>query len=306
MRVTPGIIGGQLARDLNTALAALTKQQRMIATGRRINEPADDPSGTARALAERSRTAANAQFQRNVDTARTKLTTADTTLRSVVDFLQQAQELALQGANDTNDATARTALGTQVDQILEQVVALANGRNPDGTMLFGGQEVTVAPYTATRDVNGKITAVTVNPRGIDGAMAAEVSEGLTIAQGVSGTTAFGALTDPTNAFSTLIRVRDALNINDGAAVRTELDNMKTIHDRVTTAALLAGTRLGWLDALESRLKDESVSLAGSLGAIEDADLTKVISDINQIQTFYQGGLAAGAKLLQQSLVDFLR
>lgn len=306
MRVTPGIIGGQLARDLNTALAALTKQQRMIATGRRINEPADDPSGTARALTERSRTAANAQFQRNVDTARTKLTTADTTLRSVVDFLQQAQELALQGANDTNDATARTALGTQVDQILEQVVALANGRNPDGTMLFGGQEVTVAPYTATRDVNGKITALTVNPRGIDGAMAAEVSEGLTIAQGVSGTTAFGALTDPTNAFSTLIRVRDALNINDGAAVRTELDNMKTIHDRVTTAALLAGTRLGWLDALESRLKDESVSLAGSLGAIEDADLTKIISDMNQIQTFYQGGLAAGAKLLQQSLVDFLR
>jgi flagellar hook-associated protein 3 FlgL len=235
-----------------------------------------------------------------------KLTTSDASLRSVVDFLQQAQELALQGANDTSDAQARLAIGAQVDQVLEQVVALANGRGPDGTMMFGGQELTVAPYTVTRDVNGKITALTVNPRGIDGTVPVEVAEGLTVLQGVSGTTAFGALTDPTNAFSTLIRVRDALNINDGATVRSELDNVAAIHDRVTTAALLAGTRLGWLDALESRLKDESVGLAVSVGAIEDADMTKAISDLSQIQVFYEGGLAAGARLLQQSLVDFLR
>jgi flagellar hook-associated protein 3 FlgL len=306
MRVTPGIIGTQLARDLNTALSALARQQRMIATGRRLNEPADDPSGTARALTERARTAANTQFQRNISAARTKLTAADTTLRSVVDFLQQAQEMALQGANDSSDAQARQAIGGQIDQILEQVVALANGRNPDGTMMFGGQEVTTAPYTVTRDVNGKITALTANPRGIDGTMPVEVSEGLTVVQGVSATSAFGDLAAPSNLFDTLIRVRDALNINDGATVRAELDNAQTIHDRVTGAALVAGTRLSWLDALESRLEDESVSLAGSLGAIEDADLTKVISDLNQIQTFYEGGLAAGARLLQQSLVDFLR
>ena len=306
MRVTSGIITSQLARDLNTALVALTKQQRLIATGRRINEPGDDPSGTARALTIRSREAGNEQFQRNINTARTRLSAGDASMRSVVNTLQQAQELAIQGANDTNDLEARLSIGTQIDQALEELVGLANGRGPDGAMLFGGQEITTAPYTVTRDVNGLITGLTVNPRGIDGTMTAEVSEGLTVVQGVSGNIVFGALTGPTNVFDTLIRVRDALNLNDGATVRAELDNMRTIHDRAVTASQLAGTRVAWLDALESRLKDESVSNLGSLGAIEDADLTKAVSDMARVQTFYEGGLAAGAKLLQQSLVDFLR
>ena len=306
MRVTSNIIGTQLTRDLHTALIALARQQRMIATGRRINEPADDPGGTARALTIRAREAANGQFQRNISAVRTRLTAGESSLRSGIDFLQQAQELAIQGANDTSDAQARQAIGLQVNQILEQMVALANGRGPDGAMLFGGQEVSTAPYTLTRDVNGLITSLTVNPRGIDGTMPAEVSEGLTMDQGVSGNTAFGALADPTNTFSTLIRVRDALNINDGATVRAELDNMQTIHNRVLTASQILGTRLGWLDSLESRLQDESVSNIASLGAVEDADMAKAISDLNQIQTFYEGGLAAGARLLQNSLLNFLR
>jgi len=306
MRVTPSNMSAQLTRDLHTALAALAKQQRMIASGRRINEPADDPGGTARALTVRARTAANAQFHRNIEAARTRLTAADSTLRSVVETLQRAGELALQGGNDASSGAARQAIATEVDQLLEAVVAQANSRGPDGTRLFGGQEVLAAPYTVTRDGTGKITAVAVNPRGIDGAMPAEVSEGVTVVQGVPGTTAFGALATPSNAFDTLIRLRDALNANNGVNIRAEIDNVAIARERVTSAGLLLGTRLAWLDTLESRLGDEAVSLATSLGAVEDADMVKAISDMNQIQTFYEGGLASGARLLQQSLLDFLR
>jgi flagellar hook-associated protein 3 FlgL len=306
MRVTPGMITAQLTRDLQLALAAIGKQQRMVNTGRRINAPADDPAGTARALTIRSRGAANEQFQHNINTARGNLSTADSIVRSAVEFMQQAKEVAIQGSNDTSDAAARQALGTQVDQILEAIVSLGNSRGSGGAMIFGGQELTVAPYTVTRDVNGKITAVAVNPRGIDGALPVEVTEGLTVAQGVPGTTVFGALTDPTNAFSTLIRLRDALDTNNAANVRAELDNLTTVHDRATSASVLLGTRLGWLDALESRLKDDSLGFATSLSAVEDADMAKVISDLTQIQTFYEASLAAGARLLQRSLADFLR
>ena len=306
MRVTPGLITTQLARDLNTALAALTKQQGMIATGRRVNAPADDPAGTARALTVRSRQAANAQFQKNIDTARSNLTTADASVRSVIDALQQAKDLAIQGANDSNDAAAKQAIGAQVDQVLEQIVATANSRGPRGTMLFGGQEVTVAPYTVTRDVNGKITAVTVNARGIDGSMPAEVAEGLTVAQGVSGNTVFGAMSSVSNAFDTLIGLRNALNTNNAVGIQDGITNTTLAHDRAVDASIQLGTRAGWLDALENRLKDEAVTLTSSLGAIEDADMAKAISDLTQIQTFYEAGLASGARLLQQSLADFLR
>jgi flagellar hook-associated protein 3 FlgL len=306
MRVTPSIIGAQLSRDLHTALFAMAKQQRMIATGRRLNEPSDDPHGTAQALTTRSRQSANNQYQRNMITARIRLTSADSTLRDAVAGLQRAHELAVQGGNDTNDATSRQAIGTEMDQILEAIVNEANGRAPDGTYLFGGQEITAPPYTVTRDLTGKITAVAANPRGIDGAMLLEVAEGLTVAQGLPGTTAFGDLTDPTNVFDTLIRLRDALNTNNGAVIRAEIANVDLGRSSIGKAELVLGTRLGWLDAVEERLLEDATGVASSLSAIEDADMAKAISDLKQIETFYQGGLASAARLLQQSLVDFLR
>ena len=307
MRITAAGIGHRLTADLQAALNALTKRQSQIASGRRINAPSDDPGGTAEALTVRSRRAANQQFQRNIDAARTTLGSTDTAMRSVIETLQHAKELALQASNDSSDAVARTAIAVEIDQILEDQLTLANSRGPRGTMLFGGQEITVAPYTVTRDlVDNTITTVTANPRGIDHTMPVEVAEGLTVAQALSGTTVFGGLADPTNAFDTLIRLREALQINDATAIRAELDNLSTAHDRATSAAAVVGTRLGWLDSLETRLKDEEIVLDTSLGRIEDLDLAQAITEMRQIQTFYEAGLSSGARLLQQSLVDFLR
>src|SRR5438552_2151967 len=175
MRITPGTMTSRLNADLQSALAALSKRENMLATNRRINAPSDDPGGTAQAMRVRSRKTANEQFQRNIDVVRNTLTSADSAIQGVIDYLQQAKDIALQGANDSIDAVGRQALGAQIDQILEAEVVLGNTRAPNGMMLFGGQEATTTPYTVTRNVNGNITAVAVNPRVINGPMPAEVS-----------------------------------------------------------------------------------------------------------------------------------
>ena len=306
MRITSAGMGAQLTRDLQAALAALAKQHEIVASGRRINAPDDDPTATARALGVRSRQTANTQYVTNITAARGNLAASETTVRSAIDYMQQAKDLAINGANGTHSAASRQALGEQVNQILEAVVSFGNSRGPGGAMLFGGHEATTNPYSVTRDVSGKITAVAVNPRGIDGALTVEVAEGLTVAQGVSGTIAFGSMADPTNAFDTLIRLRDALNANNAANVSAELDDLTVAHDRATTASILLGTRLSLLETFENRLGDEAEGLASMLSSLEDADMAKAITDLNAIQTLYEAGLASGAKLFQQSLVDFLR
>ena len=214
MRVTPGLINAQVLGDLQRALAALTRQQNLVASGRRVNEPSDDPGGAARILLIRSRQTATEQFQKNIAGARSILETTDIALRTVGDTLTRARELALQGANDTNDALARKSIAGEVNQLLETLFAQANSRMTDGRFLFGGQESKAAPYTATRDASGNITAVTPNARGIDGQTPAEVTEGLTVGTTVSGTSVFGATTDATYAFDVLIWLRDRLNANN--------------------------------------------------------------------------------------------
>ncbi len=306
MRITPGTMTARLNADLQSALTALSKRENMLATNRRINAPSDDPGGTTAAMTIRSRQTANAQFQRNIDAVRNTLTSTDSSIRSALDFLEQARDIAIQGANDTTDSVGRQALGSQVDQILEAELQLANGRAPNGMRMFGGQEATAAPYTVTRNGSGQITAVAVNPRGINGSMAAEVSEGLTIQQSVSGDAVFGQLSSTTNVFDTLIRLRDALNTNNGAAVGAELDNLQTAHDVTLSASVTVGTRLGWLDSLESRLKDESLVFSSSLSRVEDADMAQAATELRQIQNSYEGGIAAGARMLQLSLLDFLK
>jgi flagellar hook-associated protein 3 FlgL len=306
MRVTPGMIADRVAGGVQRSLAALARQQGMLASGRRINEPADDPDAMAQAHILRSRQTANEQFAKNVAAARAGLQATDTTLGSLVDAFIRAREMAIQGSNDTNDALARSALGSAVDQLIEEAVTLANSRGPRGTMLFAGQESLTAPYEVTRDVAGRITAVTPNARGIDGQVVAEVSEGVTVSTSVSGTDVFGDPADPDYAFTALIALRDALELNDAVAVRASLDTLAALADRATLAATVTGSRLGWLSVVEERLADESLLLTTSLSRAEALDYVKAIGDLQQIQAAHEAGLASAARLLQQSLLDFLR
>jgi flagellar hook-associated protein 3 FlgL len=214
MRITPGLISTQITADLQRALNALGRQQTLVSSNQRINQPSDDPGGAALALTIRARQAATAQFLKNVETARNLLGSTDSALGTVRDTLTRAHDLAVQGASDGNDALARKSIAVEVDQLLETLVSQANSRGTDGRYLFGGQESTTTPYTVARDASGRITAVTPNTRGIDGQTLAEVSEGLTLNTSVSGTSVFGATTDRTYAFDVLIRLRDRLDASN--------------------------------------------------------------------------------------------
>jgi flagellar hook-associated protein 3 len=211
MRITPSMLNAQLQQGLQAAYAALARQQEHIASAKRILAPSDDPGGAAQAVTLKSRQAATTQFQQNVTTVTGLLSTADTTLRSIAEVVTQASEAAVQGASDSNDALARQSIASTVNQQLETLVSLANSRGATGTYLFGGQESTTAPYQVTRDASGQITAVTPNPRGIDGPTQVEVSENVLVSSAVSGTSIFGAATDPHYAFDVLIHLRDHLN-----------------------------------------------------------------------------------------------
>ena len=56
------------------------------------------------------------------------------------------------------------------------------------------------------------------------------------------------------------------------------------------------------DSAESRV----LAVTSQLSDIEDIDLPKVIMEMQLQQTSYQAALAASAKVIQPSLIDFLR
>lgn len=309
MRVTPSMVNARVLHDLQRTLAALAKEQARLSSGRRLLTPSDDPAAAARSLTLRARRGAVAQFLANVAEARSRLSRADSLLRDVAEVLIQARETAIQGANDTQDALARKSLAAKMDQLLESLLGLALARDGRGEHLFAGQEVTREPYTPSRDpVSGRITAVIANPRGIDGERPVEVAEGLTVASSVGGSAIFGEVagSETPHAFEVLIRLRDALDQNDGAAARALLTELGAALDRATLAATVVGGTLHALELAQGRLEAEDADLASNLSRAEDLDLAQAVIAFQQQQSAYEAALAAGARVLPLSLLDFLR
>jgi flagellar hook-associated protein 3 FlgL len=134
-----------------------------------------------------------------------------------------------------------------------------------------------------------------------------VPEGSTSASSASGTLA-GAdrhFLETTSVFTTLIRLRDALNTNDTAAVERAINDIDDDIDRTSFAHAEIGAREQALDVSTRALEDEDVQLRSALSSEIDIDLVEAISNLTARQTSLQASLQAMANMLQLSLLNYL-
>lgn len=96
MRVTTTSNYNTMRDSLGSALSRVSELQASMGTGRRINEPSDDPVGSAKALRFRSYEADQVAYARSADDATTRLGVADTKLQHVSASLRQVRQLAIQ------------------------------------------------------------------------------------------------------------------------------------------------------------------------------------------------------------------
>jgi flagellar hook-associated protein 3 FlgL len=305
MRVTNTMLVDNAISAMQQALARVGLSQARMATGRQIQSPADDPAGQAAATRIQSRVAASQQFQRQADQAQSRLTATDAALGQLQDLLTRASELAVSGSNDSNSATDRTAIASEVNQLLEESVTVANTAD-DGRSLFGGTETRTSPMTVTRDATGKITAAAWNPRGVDAPVTIGIDEGLDVQVNAGGTAVFGAASDATFVPALLVRLRDALAGNDADAVRATIDQLTTAQARLADPSAAVGGRLAFVQQTQTTLDDKTTAAKSALSAIMDADVGRVATELAQQQLVYQASLSAAARAIQPSLLEYLQ
>jgi flagellar hook-associated protein 3 FlgL len=302
-RVTTEVMVNQALRALQNSLARMSRSQTEIATGRRLTAPADDPEAAAAGTRLRSRRAATEQHGRQADAARTLLGQYDALLAHLNVITARAQELALRGANTLQGNMA--ALAGEANQLLEEVVVTAN-TEVDGRRLLGGQETLTPPLSVTRDASGQITAVTVNPRGINGTISVEIAPSVSVQTNLPGESVLGAAIDPTFLPQLLIDLRDDLAAGDTEAVRGAIDQLRTAQDRLQTHVAAIGGRILLVDRIQEQSQAEGIALQSTLSELLDADLARVTMELQREEIVYQAALAATARTIQPSLVDFLR
>lgn len=176
----------QFQQSVSTMLSqqtALANTQNQVTTSKRINVASDDPAGAAQALSLNHILASNAQYSSNIDAANTRLTTEGGALDSVTSLLDRARTLALNGINGSLSPSDRQNMATELTQIRDQLVQLANTTDTNGAALFAGTSTTTAPFTQNAD-----GSVTYN--GNDGQLNTAVGSSLQVPIGDAGSTVF--------------------------------------------------------------------------------------------------------------------
>ncbi|WP_027087236.1 flagellar hook-associated protein FlgL [Cohnella panacarvi] len=304
-RVTQGTITAQLLRNISSNLSQSAGLQEKLATGRTINRPSDDPVGITYALRYRSDLAVNDRYQSNVDSATSWLDFNDTMLSQVGDVIKRAKELAVQGSNGTNPQVALNNIANEMAQLKEQIVDIANSQFK-GKYIFNGQFTDQIPYDPALNPANLVTD--------NGYINYIVNTGVQLDVNLIGNDVFGypptGVTAPKNEDDNLFHVLDqiitALRSGDYDGVNGQLPHLETRYNKVLTQQAEVGARVNRIELIEDRLKDLNVNLQTLQSKTEDADMEELIIKAKVNESVYQASLSVGSKVIQPTLVDFLR
>jgi len=295
-RVTQSMLNTQMLRNVNNNLMRMEKLQDQLSTGRRINKPSDDPVGISFSLRYRSELEANDQYIKNVDSAVSWLEYTDTLLGQAGSVMQRARELAVQGANKTNPQDAMNSIASEIDQLKEQMLTIANS-SFNGKYVFNGELTDVKPYSED-DPGADVTDT--------GKIQYEIGVGVRLAVNVTGNEVFGPAGAENNIFVALTQLSEDLRNSDFDAVSDAIETIDERMDAFLGIRADIGAKTNRIQLAEQRLGDIEVNLTNLQSKTEDADLAEVITNLKMDENVYQASLSAGSRLIQPSLIDFLR
>lgn len=270
----------------------LTLLTNQLSSGQQLTKPSDSPTGVVSAMELRSQLAQQQQYTRSATDGLARLSTAETALTNASNQLNTVHDLVLQGMSATASGSPTTmqALASQVDSIRSSLLSLANTTYLNRPV-FGG----TTAGTVAFDSNG-------NYVGDDGQVLRRVGDGLQVRADVPAA-AWG--TGTSQLFGVLSQISTDLKTNP-SALSGDLDRLNSGMDQVTTALSSLGARYGQIQTASTTATSQTATLTAQLSDIEDVDVAKASVDLETQNVGYQAALAAAARVVQPSLLDFLK
>lgn len=292
-RVTQSMLSDRAVSSLQLGLGRLGRTQEQLSTGRILNRPSDSPTDAVSAMRIRSALADQQQYVRNGGDAQAWLDHADSTITGMLDSVRRARDLALAGANNgVANQQVREALAAEVDQLRESLVAGANTTYL-GRPIFGGVTAGDTAYDAAGAFTGTV-----------GAVNRVVGSGARLQVNVNGPDVFGP--DGATLFDGLEQLSADLRSGNFAGISASLTTLDTASARMTTVLADVGTRAARVERAVRTAGDAVISMTSSLSEIENVDLPRAMVDLKLQEVAYQAALASTARVMQPSLLEFLR
>jgi len=294
MRVTQRMVASTVISNINLNLSRMNLVQNMLSSGKALHKPSDDPIRVSRVMNYNSALDQNEQYRNNIDLARSWLETTEGSLGGINEVLQRARELALAGASDTMSAGARRALAKEVDELTRVLLQFGNS-SFDGRFLFAGFQTDTVPLS--RDEGGMVTY-----HGDLGAINWEVAPSVAVKVNINGEDLFF----DSGLFAGMNTLLLGLESGDSGIIRAALGGLDQAIDHVLDAKASLGATVNGLNALNDHLETEKLNFTALRSRLEDIDFAETMMNFSILENLYRASLATGAKIIQPSLLDYLR
>jgi flagellar hook-associated protein 3 FlgL len=191
----------------------LSKTQNQVATGKKFQTAAEDPIGAARVSGLERKLADNAQYGRNSNIIKSRLSNEEQTLADMTSVLQSARDSALAGGNATLGPTERKMIANQVRQNLAALMEMANRQDGNGDFLFAGTSTATQPFA--RGATG------VNYLGDQTTRQIRISSTQSLTDVHTGEDAFMGIAERNGVFRTTVAATNTGNANIGVGTVTD-------------------------------------------------------------------------------------
>jgi len=290
-RTTQRSVANTALAGLQSSLDRFQQLQQKLSSGVAISRPSDDPVGTVSIMQVRTDQSRADQYSRNASDGADLLGTADTALTTMLDDIRRLRVLAAQGINGGQSPDALSASAAEVESIRADLLAQANTRYL-GRPIFAG----TADVTDAYDANGSY-------QGDLGVAKRTVGPGTSVDVNVPGPDVFGPAGG--DLFALAQQIADDLRSNQ-ANLPGRLDQIDTSLQSVQNQLATVGARYNRVDTMRTLNDNRSAALGNTLADVQGVDIPHTIMDLQLQQTAYQAALGATARVVQPTLMDFLR
>ncbi|CAH0156248.1 flagellar hook-associated protein FlgL [Peribacillus sp. Bi134] len=292
MRVTQSMLTNNMLSNLSSSYEKMSRLQEQVSSQKKFSKPSDNPVAAMMGMGYRTNLNQIGQYQSNIAEATNWIDSTDDAITESVSALQRIRELTVQGSNGTYEGEQLKTITEEIKQLKEHLITLGDTQI-GGKYIFNGQDTNVRP-SSVKDGNGNTVYGT-------GDINLEVFSGISLKINTDGSKIFG---DALAAGGSIDQTIEALE--NGGDVSGTLEGLDATINTFLGMQAQVGARQNRIELMTDRLKQQEVFATEILSKNEDVDIEKAIMDLTTQESVHSAALSIGAKIMQPSLLDFLR
>jgi flagellar hook-associated protein 3 FlgL len=297
-RITTQMTASMTLNDLQQSLNRLDTTQQQLSSGKKINQPSDDPYGTSQAMSLNGQLSSLNDYTNNITDGTAWTQQATTSLGDIDSMVQRVRELVVQASNGTYTQSNLNASAAEVNQLIDAIKQEANA-SYNGQYIFSGTSTGTAPYQT-----GSTDTYQGGTGSVDRLIGPNTT--LSVSTNISSLLGNGQASGDGGLLDTLRTIASDMQAgNTGAIGGADLKNLDSNFGTLTQMEANVGAITNRLTLASTRIEQLQNSDTAALSNVQDADMATVAINFSTEQAAYSAALKAGANIVQSSLLDFL-